>query len=94
MKNKFLLTCALLGVLTMSGCKNKEDVVKTTLSAPEAIEVKVDSNGRSYIIFDEVAGAEYYNVSINYLITGEEFQKRWTYPFGKESVGSFLFIAV
>ena len=64
MKNKFLLACALLGVLTVSGCKKKEETIKTTLATPESIEVIVDK-GRSYIIFDEVEGAEYYNVVIN-----------------------------
>ena len=37
-----------------------------------------------------LAMSQYYNVSINYLITGEEFQKKWTYPFYEERVGSFL----
>ena len=34
--------------------------------------------------------SKYFNVSINYLITGEEFQKKWTYPFSKKRIGSFF----
>ena len=64
MKNKFLLACALLGVLTISGCKDKNDGVKTTLTTPHSIDVIIDK-GKSFIVFDEVAGAEYYNIYIN-----------------------------
>ena len=64
MKKKFLVACALLGVLTVSGCKDKKDNIKSTLSAPNQIDIIVD-DGRSFIVFDEVPGAEYYNVSIN-----------------------------
>ena len=38
-----------------------------------------------------VAMSKYYNVSINYLITGEEFQKRWTYLLRKQ-IGKFIFV--
>ena len=64
MKRKFLLVCALLGVLTVSGCKNKKENIKPTLATPNQIDIVID-DGRSFIVFDEVPGAEYYNVSIN-----------------------------
>ena len=37
-----------------------------------------------------VAMSKYYNVSINYLITGEEFHKKYTYLFDEEKVGLIL----
>lgn len=64
MKKKFLLAFALLGVLTMSGCKSKKENIKPTLAMPNQIDIVVD-DGKSFIVFDEVPGAEYYNVSIN-----------------------------
>ena len=40
MKNKFLFVLALLSVLTISGCKDKEETTGTTLSAPQQITVQ------------------------------------------------------
>ena len=64
MKNKFLFVLAMLSVLTISGCKDKNDNTNTVLQAPQ--EVMVQSDGeKSLIIFDEVKNAEYYDIYIN-----------------------------
>ncbi len=63
MKNKFLYVLAVLSVLTIGGCKEKEPAMES-LSAPQ--QVIVQSNGeQSLIIFDEVDNASYYDIYIN-----------------------------
>ena len=63
MKKRFLFVLALLSVLTITGCKETKETVKT-LSAPQ--EVTVMSNGEtSLIVFDEVKEADYYDIYIN-----------------------------
>ncbi|MBO5909885.1 MAG: hypothetical protein J6Q15_00090, partial [Clostridia bacterium] len=64
MKNKFLFVLALLSVLTITGCKDKDNSTGGTLSAPQQVTVQSDGD-RSLIIFDEVKNAEYYNIYIN-----------------------------
>lgn len=63
MKKKVLLTLGLLGLLMLGGCKEDNNKLGT-LSAPQQITVQ-SNGGKSLIIFDEVANAEYYNVYIN-----------------------------
>jgi len=63
MKKRFLFVCAMLCALTVTGCKEKENKIDT-LSAPQQIIVMRD-NGKSLIIFDEVANAQYYNIYID-----------------------------
>ncbi len=63
MKKRFLFVFALLGMLMFTGCTTK-DKKSGTLSAPQEITVQSDGN-KSLIIFDEVKGADYYNVYIN-----------------------------
>lgn len=63
MKKRFLFVCAVLCALTITGCKEKENKTDT-LSAPQQITVMQD-NGKSLIIFDEVANAQYYNIYID-----------------------------
>ena len=64
MKKKFLLTLAILSVLTFVGCNDNDTKKIGTLSAPQEVVVRLDGD-RSLIIFDEVQNAEYYNIYIN-----------------------------
>ena len=63
MKKRVLLTLGLIGLLTLGGCSDTEKKLGT-LSAPQQIIVQ-SNDGKSLIIFDEVANAQYYNIYIN-----------------------------
>lgn len=63
MKKKIFLVLILLSLVFVGGCDegNKKE---GTLSTPQQIEVKLDGD-KSFIVFDEVENAEYYNIYIN-----------------------------
>ena len=63
MKKRFLFVLALLSVLSLTGCKDDDKKI-TALSAPQQINIQSDGD-KSLIIFDEVKGAEYYDIYIN-----------------------------
>jgi len=63
MKKRFLFVFALLTLLTITGCGEKDKKLGT-LATPQEITIQSDGS-KSLIIFDEVENADYYNIYIN-----------------------------